>query len=475
MTGRAKRSGRITLIQQNDIHGQVSEHWERFWNGGTDDYRRAGGAARAAAVVKGIRAEGRAALFIDSGDAIHGTLPAMRSEGSAIVPVLNALKLDAMTPGNWDYGFGPAVLRERLAGMRFPVLAANLQDAESGEPILPAYAIAEAGGLRVGLLGLTSPIVPSMAARFAAGLRFPDARAALSRFTRALRQEEDVDLTVLVSHLGFPQDVTLAREAGGIDVILSGHTHNRLERPALAGGARIIQSGFSGSFLGLLELEVERGQVIDARHRLVPLDENVAPDPEVAEAAAAAEAPWREEMNEIVGRTAVPLHRYGLLETTMDNLITGAYRALTGADVALSHGWRFAPPVPSGDVRAADLWTMVPTNPEVVTATARGEQLLALLEENLQAVLAGDPLQQAGGYLLRAAGLRVAFRPNNPNGTRVEQVEVAGRPLDPGREYTIATAGTRDLPPGAEATGTGTRAIDAIRRHLARGEARPAL
>ena len=125
-------SGRFTLIQQNDIHAQLEPHPELFRRHGTAEYRPTGGIAAAATIVKQIRRDSADCLLIDCGDAIHGTLPAMRTEGAAIVPVLNALGVDLMTPGNWEYGFGPAAMRARMAAMDCPVIACNVIDADNG-------------------------------------------------------------------------------------------------------------------------------------------------------------------------------------------------------------------------------------------------------------------------------------------------------------------------------------------------------
>jgi S-sulfosulfanyl-L-cysteine sulfohydrolase len=467
------RSGRFTLIQQNDIHAQLDLHWEHFWANGTADYRRVGGLARAATVAGTIKRETGAALLVDCGDAIHGTLPALRTEGRAVVPALNAEGVDLLVPGNWEYGYGPEALRRRATEMRFPVLAANLRDATSGEPIFPGTMVREVGGVRIGFAGLTSAIIPNMSPRFAEGLRFTDARRVIPRVVEGLRTDEDCDIVVLVSHLGLPQDVALVREIDGVDVVLSGHTHNRLEQPVVAGGTIIIQSGFSGSFLGRLDLEVARGRIVGWRHELVELSESIEADAEVQAAVDEALGPFRDEAVEPVGRTAVALHRMGLLETPTDNLLVEAYRALTGAEVGLSHGWRFAPPVPAGTITLGDLWSMIPTNPEVRTALLSGRQILALIEGNLHNVFAGDALQQSGGYVIRASGLGVVFRPNNGRGARVEHLEIAGEPYRPDRVYTVAEAGVRDLPESVEREGTGIGAIEAIRRYLAAGEVRP--
>jgi S-sulfosulfanyl-L-cysteine sulfohydrolase len=457
----------VTLIQQNDTHAQMELHWEHFWRNGRAEYRRAGGHARAATVVRQIQAETHGScLFVDCGDTLHGTGPAQWTEGQCVVPVINDMGLTLMTPGNWEFGFGPAALRQRVAEMAFPVIACNVTNADTGEPEFQPSVVREAGGLRLGFIGVTSPIVvETMPTPFGAGLRMTDPIDALPSAIARLRREERVDLIIVVSHVGFPQDVQIARDVQGIDVLLSSHTHNRLSTPTRVGESLIIQSGFSGAFLGRLDLEVMGGRVCGFAHRLIPLDESIAPAADVAATIDTQLQPFRERLSEVVGRTETALHRMTVLETTMDNLLTDAYRDLTGADVAFSHGWRYGAPIVPGDITVGDLWQIVPTNPEVLTVQMTGEQIRAKLEASLESVYAADPLRQKGGYIIRVSGLHAIVRLNNPKGTRVEQLDIAGAPGEPDRSYLVAAAGGQDLPAG-HAQGTGTHAVDALRRYV---------
>ncbi len=466
----SERTGRLTLIQQNDVHGQLGEHWEYFRAGSGDRYRRTGGMARAAAVVDRIRREGNPVLFVDCGDAIHGSLAAVRSSGRVMISVLAAQGVDLMVPGNWEYGYGPGVLRQLASEAGFPILAANVVDVSTGAPLFPATLVREVGSFRVGVIGLSSPIIPNMSPAYAEGLRFTDARRVLPPAIDGLRHEEKCDLVILASHLGLPQDVALMREIEGIDVVLSAHTHNRLHEPIVAGGTIVIQSGFSGSFLGRLDLEISHGRVTTWRHRLIELSEDIEPDPEVQRLVDEALAPHRDEADEVVGRTEVGLHRMSLLETPMDNLILQAYADLTGAEVAISHGWRFGPPVPPGPITRGDLWSMLPTNPEVFTGTMSGRQIRALIESSLHQVFVGDAMQQSGGYLVRMSGVSVFFRPNNGRATRIEEMEIAAEPYRPDRLYRIVSAGGQTVPTSVPREWTGVQAIDAVRRYLARHE-----
>ncbi len=114
--------------------------------------------------------------------------------------------------------------------------------------------------------------------------------------------------------LAFPQDVKLAQEVKGIDVILSSHTHNRLYTAKQVEDTIIIQSGSHGSFLGQLDLEVENHHVVNYRHALQVVEEAVTPDKEVQSLIDDALAPYREELEQVVGQTSIALNRNTMFE-----------------------------------------------------------------------------------------------------------------------------------------------------------------
>lgn len=148
----------ITFIQQNDTHAQLELHGECFWRDGQPEYRRAGGFARIATLARQIREQFPNVLLVECGDEIHGTGPAQWTEGAVIPPVLNALRPAVLTPGNWEWGFGPETLRERVSEMAFPVVACNVKHADTGRSEFPATFIDDSTGVRIGFLGVTSPI-----------------------------------------------------------------------------------------------------------------------------------------------------------------------------------------------------------------------------------------------------------------------------------------------------------------------------
>ena len=405
---------------------------------------------------------------MDSGDAIHGTGPAQWTNGAVIVPPFNALGVEVMTPGNWEFGYGPAVLRQRVGEMTFPVIASNVFRAETGELEFAATAVRESGGLTIAFIGITSPIVSrTMPQPFGAGLRFGDALDVLPRVLASVRDAEHPDITVLISHYGFAQEVAIARAVDGIDVILGGHTHDVLAEPAVVGRTTITQSGAHGSYLTRLDLELAHGRVCDFRHTLIPVMAEGEADDAVAALVADSLLPHRDAVDEVVGETRVLLHRGTVFESPMDNLITHAYIKSTGADVAVSHGWRYGTPVPPGPITAGDLRQMIPTNPELFTVQLTGAELQRMLERSIERTFSGDALRQQGGHVMRFAGMRAVVRLNDPAGFRVQHLEVGDASVRLGSEYTVAAAGEQSVEKREGRNRVGIRAVDSLRSYVA--------
>jgi 2',3'-cyclic-nucleotide 2'-phosphodiesterase (5'-nucleotidase family) len=331
--------------------------------------------------------------------------------------------------------------------------------------------VKEIGGLQIGLVGIASNIVDkTMPPSFSAGLHFTLGREELPSIINVLRTQEKVDMVVLISHLGFPQDMKLLSEVQGIDVCLSGHTHNRLYKPVLQGKTLIIQSGCHGSFLGRLDLEIEGGRIADYRHQLIEVEDNIDPDPAVADLVRQALTPYQEELSTVVGETATALNRATMLETTMDNFLLQALLESTGAQLAFSNGWRFGAPIIPGKVTLNDLYNMIPMNPPISTVELTGEEIVAMLEENLERTFACDPYDQMGGYVKRSLGLNAYIKIENPAGQRVQQVFVGDETLQPWRHYPTAFVTEQGVAQkyGRNRQQHTERSIETLRAYLAR-------
>lgn len=461
----------LTIIQLNDSHAYFDLHQELFWQGNRAVYRPAGGYARIATLMKQMRETiGERLLFCDCGDTLNGTYPAVKTQGAAMVPVLNALGLDAMTV-HWEFAFGPSVLKKRAAELNFPVLAINVFDKTTNELIFPPYIVKALDGLRVGLIGIASNIVDkTMPASYSEGVRFTLGREELPAVIDKLRTREHVDLIILISHLGFPQDMKLLSEVQGVDLCLSGHTHNRMTRPVHQENTLVIQSGCHGSFLGRIDLELSGGKIAGYKHQLIEVESGIIPDPAVTDIIKRVLSPFRAELATIVGETATALNRATMLETTMDNFLLESLLEASGAELAFSNGWRYGAPVVPGPVTLNDLYNIIPMNPPIGTVDLTGDELTVMLEENLERTFASDPYDQMGGYIKRGLGLTVYVKIENPSGQRIQQVFVRNEPLERSRTYHAAFVTEQGVARkfGRQRSELNVRAVEAMQAYLAK-------
>ena len=459
----------LTVLQINDTHGYLEPHPELVWDGAEARYPVLGGYARIASLFAAVRKERPSAVIcLDNGDTIHGTFPAVHSKGMAFVPPLNALGLDGMT-AHWEFAYGPEQFKSVASALNYPMLAVNCYERESGRRPYSPYRVIERAGIRVGIVGIAATIIDkTMPPHFSTGLRFTLGREELPETIAALRERERVDLVIVLSHLGFPQDVKLASEVPGIDVYLSGHTHNRLYEPVVVNGAIMIQSGSHGSFVGRLDLVIESRRIASYSHRLIAVDERWPEDGETAQRVNDAMRPHRHMLAAALGATDTALHRYTMLEAPMDTFLLQAATGATGTTIGFSNGWRYGAPIPPGPVTMNDLWNIVPTNPRLTMVDLTGEEMHELMENNLERTFAADPYRQMGGYAKRCAGVNVYVKIENPAGKRIQQFFAEGRPLDRSRTYTVTSLTPQAVPldVGRNRRTLGITAVDALERHL---------
>ena len=452
----------LSILQINDIHGYMQPHPEMVRDAGEWHFTRLGGLARIASMFDQVRREMPGAVIaLDNGDTFHGTRAAVETKGFALVPAMSALKLDAMTV-HWEFAYGPEGVEKLAAALPYPMLATNIHRTADDSLFLPPYTMIERAGLRIAIIGLACPIVDkTMPPKFSAGLRFGIGNDTLPMWIERVRNEEGAKLVIVLSHLGFPQDVRLARETDGIDVLVSGHTHNRMREAIVENGAIIFQSGCHGSFVGRLDLCIEDGRVASHRHRLMPVDETLPEDATVAGLVDQALQPFRAGMQTIVGRTATALHRYAMLSTPMDDLLLEAIARAAGTDIAFSNGWRYGAPIPPGPVTLDDLWNIIPANPPVLTVRMTGAEIRDMLEQNLERTFAADPYEQMGGYIKRMRGITMYFKAENPAHRRIDRLFANGSPLDDAAEHVVAYVTSQGVP-ARYGTDRRTLPIDAV-------------
>jgi sulfur-oxidizing protein SoxB len=442
------KNNHLTILQMNDSHGYIEPHQELFWAGDHGEYRIAGGYARINAIINEISENKKGnVLIFDCGDTIHGTYAAVKTKGEALVPILNKMNFDAMT-AHWEFAYGPKQFKKIANQLNYPMLAINCYEKSTDKLIFNPYIIKEVNDLKIGIIGIAATIADKvMPKSFSKGIYFTLGNEELPYYIEKLRNEEKVDLIILISHLGFPQEVKLANEVDGIDVLLSAHTHNRLYKPVITNKTIIIQSGCHGSFLGRLDIEIHDQKVKNFSHELITVRKEIEPDEEVDELVNQIMDPYRNELNSVVGHTATGLNRNTVMEATMDNFLLQSLLDLTGAQMAFSNGWRYGAPIPPGPITLNDLWNIIPVNPPVSTVSLTGKEIWMMMEENLEHTFSRDPYMQMGGYVKRCMGINVYFKVENPKGHRIQELFVHGKRVKPDESYNVAFVTSQGVPP----------------------------
>ena len=244
-------------------------------------------------------------------------------------------------------------------------------------------------------------------------------------------------MVFVLSHLGLAQQLNLANQpcAEGVDYILGADTHERVREPLQGKFCKVTEPGAFASFVGKLDLVVEKGEIKEQTYALLDVDpEQYREDEEMKTLVAAAREPYREEITKVIGKTRTPLLRYYVIETPMDNLITDALMWKFNTDFVVSNGFRFCPPLvpPAGgeaDITNEYLWSMLPVESAIKAGVVSGQQIVDWLESELENAFAKDATRRFGGWFVRYKGLFVKFTIGNPMGQRVREVTVQGQPL----------------------------------------------
>jgi len=406
-------------------------------------YGQMGGMDRIATVVKAIRAARPEALLLDGGDTWQGSYTALKTNGQDCVDVMNLLGVEAMT-SHWEFTLGIDRVTEIVESLPFPFLGANIYDAEWDEPAYDAYKMFERGGSKIAVIGQAFPYLPIANPKWMfPGLSFGIREDRMKEVVQKVKEEEGADLVVCLSHNGFDVDRKMAAQVPGIDIILTGHTHDALPEPVMVGNTILIASGSNGKFVSRIDLDVGKGQLKGFRHKLIPIFSDViAPDAEMAAQVEKNRAPFKAELDEVLGQTDSLLYRRGNFNGSWDDLICNALIEEREADIALSPGFRWgASLVPGADIRREDLFSECAMSyPAAYRSEMTGENLHAILEDVADNLFNPDPYYQQGGDMVRVGGMGYRIDVTKPQGQRITDMTVlkTGEKLDPAKTYVVA-------------------------------------
>ena len=453
--------GEITLIHMGDLHGHlIPRPNARSDNRGSDE----GGVARMHTLIKKIRQSVENSLLINTGDTIQGSAEALFTSGQAQVDVLNDFKIDAFAPGNWDFVYGTARFLDLFAGSNakapWGTLAANLYyDGEpfadkTGQRVLPPYAIKQVGGLKIGILGFTTDRGPQVVgSAVSKGFRFSKGDQEVAQILPILREQEKVDLVVMISELGLANNIRLAEANPGIDIVLSSDMHEITRDPVVtAGGTVLVEAGQDGTMLGELKLQVKQGKLSSWKWELHRVDNKVAEDRNTAAKVREIRKTFiggpsfKQHANPfngtllprpidiVVGQTAVSLHRSNfsnenmpaVIEGSSHGFLTDAFRQQTGADVGAIRGFRYGTHVAAGPIKMEDLYHYIPIGPMIASGTVTGQAIKNQIENAANGSLSPKVADWTGGWLFNFSGLTMDLDPYANAGSRASNIRLTG-------------------------------------------------
>jgi 5'-nucleotidase / UDP-sugar diphosphatase len=449
---------KLTVMHTNDTHAHLDN------------------IARRITAIKQVRQANPNSLLLDAGDVFSGTLYFSEFNGLADLEFMNLAGYDAMTFGNHEFDKGTATLANFVKDAKFPFVSANVDfskddnlkarfnnsvssNPENGQ--IYNGIIKDVNGEKIGIFGLTTAETKNISSP-GEDVVFEDYIEEAEKAVEAF-EAQGVNKIIALTHIGYndgggDNDLTLAKEIEGIDVIVGGHSHDKLTEPVVDHTGEeptiIVQANEYSKYLGTLDVEFdENGKVIGHAGKLIEIDKKVnnayelQDDPEAAQILAEKYKPTVvEKQNTVVGQAAVdliggnPPARVG--ETNLGNLITDGMLAKAktinpDTVIALQNGGGIRATVPAGNITLAKILEVMPFGNSLGLMRLTGAEIKEALEFSVK-----DAPKPFGGFL-QVSGMKFTYDSRKPIGEKVLTVEVKEGdnyvPLDPGKTYVVAT------------------------------------
>ena len=430
----------VSIYHSNDVHGWIMPRHAGGSLNAADPGRMIGGMG---AYANWVRADKGPKLVVDAGDWFQGTPEGMMSQGRAMVDAFNALGLDAIEVGNHDFDLGQDQLARIAGKLKAPVLCANVYEEKTGKR--PRYCranlIKKVAGVRIGIFGLITAMRRNYIERNIEGLRLRR-EVEEARDQVAELQRRGATVIIAITHVGledpprlvFEGEKLIASSVPGIDVIVGGHTHVRLDTPYRepVNGTLIVDTGLFLSHGGRVKLTIDRktGKVEQSDGILQPLWTDVFGE---AKDEAKIVARYHDQVGKsldlVIGRAAATLTRENYAESALGDWTTDCLREAAGARLAFENSPSLRSDLPEGDVTLRKMYEIMPFDNYIATTTLSGAQIRQALE------------YAVGGAtnILQVSGLSFHYLPDGPPGKRVTEIAVEGKPMDDGARYVVGT------------------------------------
>lgn len=461
----------ITILGTTDLHGNILP--VDYYTNKSDNR----GIAKVATLIKRVRKEQPNVLLIDSGDTIQGS-PLESFHGrknnqptDPMMLAMSSLNYDAMAVGNHEYNFGLKVLEKARSEAKFPWLSANTYDKGTQQPHYKPYIVKEIAGVRIGILGLTTPGVPNWDnPPNYAGLEFHEPVAEARKWVPILRDQEKADVVVIAMHMGLEEDlrtgdvspgqvpnenqaIAIAKEVPGVDGIFMGHTHRDV--PSLyINGVLLTQANHWGRHLARADLYLQRAgngwRMYAKSARTIASDDRVEPDPEIVKLVEPYDQETQGWLSRVIGQSPEELtaRESRFRDTAILDLIQKVQLEAGKADVSMVASFNADARIAKGPVSVRDIAGLYVYENTLAVLEVTGQQLKDALEHSakyFKAYEPGKPLRDLVDEKIPAYNFDIAegvtyeLDISKPIGQRIQNLRFRGQPLSPSRKLRLAT------------------------------------
>ncbi|ACK43066.1 MULTISPECIES: bifunctional metallophosphatase/5'-nucleotidase [Dictyoglomus] len=422
----------IKILHINDFHGRLQPYIVKS----ISETIPVGGGAYLSYLINEERSKNPdGTILLSAGDMFQGTPISNIFKGEPVIKMMNYLKFDAMTIGNHEFDWGQELLQTWIKNSNFPYLASNIIKNGDYLPNVKPYVILERKGLKIAIIGLTTPETAYIVKPdYVKDLTFLEPEKVLPNLIKEVK-EKGAQLIVVLSHLGYDADKKLAENVQGIDVIVGGHSHTVVTKPTIVRGTIIVQAGYNGIYLGVLDLKIqpETGIILDFTRENELKTVFAAPenkyDTEVANLIETYNSQLKEEFSKVVGETLVDLVRNYNEESNVGNAICDAMLEASKAQIAFQNSGGIRIDIPKGKITMEQVYSLLPFDNVLVEMDLTGKDILDLLEQSAT-------LEKG---ILQVAGIKVKYDMKRPIGSRVIEVFVNEEPLNPNKVYRVVT------------------------------------
>ena len=418
----------LTILYINDYHGHITPFKAHF-----KDEHKVGGMARIATVVKTVREENAErktpTLFICAGDVLQGTPMSTVFKGEPDFICLNKMGLNAMVLGNHEFDYGQENLNKLRKLADFPILGANVVSERGNAPIVTRFFTRNIKGTRVNILGLVTDETPiTTHPKNVVGLQFLDP---ITTAKDILEKIDKNQLTIAVTHLGYEMDKKLAEYTEGIDIIIGGHSHTKIDVPEKLNNTLICQAYEYGEYVGRLDLDIEDGKIANYEAELIPVTEDIEEDSVIAEIVDEYTAKLDTKLKEVIGIALTPLNgkREDIRnrETNLGDLIANVMRTMGKADIAFANAGGIRASIDEGEITVEEVITVLPFGGHLVTMKLKGSEVLEILRHNAK--------QEPGsGGFLQVSGITLVIKNNE-----IKTLGIGTKQIELDKLYRVAT------------------------------------